>query len=142
MAFQRWTSRARCLRLALLGLLPVALLVSGCASQEEPTARRPVVPQAVQDLQARQQGAVVVLSFSLLAQSTRKEPLAEPPAIEIYRGEVESGGKPVEKVGTRLVYTIPSQMANSYLADGRIVYRDAIDAAELARAANGGAAAV
>ena len=99
---------------------------SGCASPGEPTPRRPIVPEAVQDLQARQQGAAVLLSFTLPTQSTRKEALAMPPAIEIYRGAV-GGGKTAEKASTKLVYTIPGEMAASYVADGRIVYRDAVE---------------
>jgi hypothetical protein len=67
-----------------------------------------------------------VLSFVLPNQSTRKEPLAAPPAIEIYRGKTTAGGKLLEKVSTHIIYTIPGELANSYLSDGRIVYRDAI----------------
>jgi hypothetical protein len=111
-------------------------LACGCASPDEPTPRRPIVPQAVRDLQARQQGAVVLLTFTLPNQSTRSEPLALPPAIEIYRGEA-AGGKPPEKTETRLVYTVPGEMVDAYRAEGRIVYRDGIEAAELARAAGG-----
>jgi hypothetical protein len=126
----RWLSRRgrpnRALR-ALPVLLAAAAIASGCASPEEPTARRPIIPQTVQDLQARQQGDDVVLTFTLPSQSTRKEPLAAAPAIEIYRGAVEAG-RPPEKTSTRLLYTIPGEMANSFLSNGRIIYRDAIAA--------------
>lgn len=116
-------------------------MASGCASPDEPTARRVIIPQTVQDVQGRQQGAAVVLSFTLPSQSTRKEPLAAPPAVEIYRGEIAggAGAKPIEKIRMRLVYTLPAEMVDSYRANGRIVYRDEIEAGELARAA--GAAA-
>src|SRR3990172_12623927 len=113
----------RCL---MLPALVATFLGGGCASPGEPTPRRVIVPQAVQDLQARQQGDEVVLSFTLPGQSTRGEPLAAPPAIEIYRGDVAAGGQPVARISTRLVYTIPSEMADSYLSGGRMVYRDAI----------------
>lgn len=109
---------------SLLAFL-AASLAAGCASPGEPTARRPIVPQAVQDLQARQQGDDVVLTFTLPTQSTRNEPLATPPAIEIYRGAVEPGGNP-PGTSTDLIYTIPGELADSYDADGQIVYRDAI----------------
>jgi hypothetical protein len=114
-------------RRSLLAFL-VASLAAGCASPGEPTARRPIVPQAVQDLQARQQGDEVVLSFTLPSRSTRDEPLAVPPAIEIYRGTVAPGGGPAGKTSTRLLYTIPGELTDSYGAEGRIVYRDAISA--------------
>ena len=100
----------------MLPALVATFLGGGCASPGEPTPRRVIVPQAVQDLQARQQGDEVVLSFTLPGQSTRGEPLAAPPAIEIYRGDVAAGGQPVARISTRLVYTIPSEMADSYLS--------------------------
>ena len=90
-----------------------------------------MIPQPVQDLEARQQGSAVVLSFTLPGQSTRQEPLAGPPAIEIYRGAMELGGRPPERVPTRLVYTIPGELASSYQEDGRIVFRDAIQPGEV-----------
>jgi hypothetical protein len=85
----------------------------------------------VQDLQARQQGNEVVLSFTPPGQSTRNEPLAEAPAIEIYRGALEPGGRLPERVTTRLIYTVPGELADSYQEDGRIVFRDAIQPGEL-----------
>jgi len=72
-----------------------------------------------------------VLSFTLPGRSTRREPLAEPPAIEIYRGALEPAGRPPERVSTRLVYTIPGEMVNSYREDGRIVFRDTIQPGEV-----------
>jgi hypothetical protein len=123
---------------ALLILVAISALGSGCASPDEPTARHPIVPQTVQDLQARQQGGEVVLSFTLPSQSTRKEALGVPPAIEIYRGEVGPGGKSPEKASTKLIYTIPGEIADGYLAYGRIVYRDPIGLGELTTAATAG----
>jgi hypothetical protein len=129
MRSHRWLSRrlrpARALP-ALLLLCGAAAISCGCASPGEPTPRRPIIPQPIQDLQARQQGASVLLNFTLPTQSTRNEPLALPPAIEIYRGEV-AAGKTAEKTATKLVYTIPGEMAGSYVADGRMLYRDALE---------------
>ncbi len=122
----------------LLAVLATGAL-AGCASPDDPTLRRPIIPQPVQDLAARQQGNAAVLSFTLPAQSTRREPLAEPPAIEIYRGVIEPGGRPPERTETELVYTIPGELANSYQEDGRIVYRDVIEPGELASAPGTGA---
>lgn len=116
-----------------LALLLAVIGAGGCASPDEPTARqRPIIPQAVQDLQARQQGDEVVLSFTLPEQSVRNEALAASPAVEIYRGAVEAGGKPPEKVSTKLIYTIPGEMVNSYAEEGKIVFRDRIEPSELA----------
>jgi len=81
----------------------------------------------------------VVLSFTLPSRSTRQEPLADPPAIEIYRGAFDPAGRPLEKTSTRVFYTIPGELANSYQEDGRIVFRDAIEPGELARAPGAGA---
>jgi hypothetical protein len=89
-------------------------------------ARRPVIPRPVRDLEARQQGDFIVLRFTLPTQSTRNEALAETPAIEIYRGATVNGEAP-EKGSPRLLYTIPSEMADSYMENGRIVFRDRIE---------------
>jgi hypothetical protein len=130
-------------RIAPNHLLPAIgcalLLACGCATPEEPTARRIIIPQAITDLQAGQQGPTVILRFALPVQDTRKESLAAVPAVEIYRGEAPPGAatQPPNKIRTQLLYTIPGEMIDSYRADGQIVYRDAIDPAELARAANG-----
>jgi len=113
-------------------LLP-ALALAGCASPGNPTPRRPVIPEPVQDLEARQQGDAVVLSFTLPSHSTRQEPLADPPAIEIYRGAMESAGAAPERSRTRLIYTIPGDLANSYQEYGRIVFRDALEPGEPGR---------
>jgi hypothetical protein len=127
--------------LPVLLLAAAAVLASGCASPDEPTARHPIVPQKVQDVQAHQQGAAIVLSFTLPSQSTGKEPLGVAPAVEIYRGEVGpgAGGKPVEKAGARLVYTIPTEMMDMYRKDGKIVYRDVLEAEDLTRLSGVGA---
>jgi hypothetical protein len=107
-------------------LLP-ALILAGCASPDDPTPRRPIIPQTIRDLAARQQGDAIVLSFTLPSRSTRQEPLADPPAIEIYRGEMEPGRTAPERTRTRLIYTIPGALANSYQEDGRIVFRDMLE---------------
>ena len=79
-----------------------------------------------------------MLSFTLPGRSTRREPLAGPPAIEIYSGALEPAGRPPERTSVRLVYTIPGELANSYQEDGRMVYRDAIEPGELGRVPGAG----
>src|SRR3972149_3852216 len=59
--------------LKALAVLLAASALAGCASPDYPTPRRPIIPQPVQDLEARQQGDAVVLTFTLPSQSTRRE---------------------------------------------------------------------
>jgi hypothetical protein len=97
-----------------------------------------VIPQPVQDLEARQQGDAIVLSFTLPSLSTRQEPLAAPPTIEIYRGTMEPGGAAAEGVPTRLIYTIPGELADSYQRNGRTAFRDTLDPGEPGYGSGGG----
>jgi hypothetical protein len=117
---------------AALALL-LGFALAGCASPNEPTTRHPVIPQTVQDLAARQQGKAVALSFTLPTRSTRPEPLAEPPAVEIYRGALDPGAATPRKAKMQLVYTIPGDLANSYEQNGRIAFHDALGPNELGR---------
>jgi hypothetical protein len=121
---------------SLASLVVAALLGSGCASPDEPTARRIVVPQAIQDLHAHQQGGEVILNFTLPTQTTDKTTMAMPPAIEIYRGEIAGGvnAKAAAKTNTKPIYTIPSEMVDTYRDEGKILYRDTVDGVTLADA--------
>jgi fibronectin type 3 domain-containing protein len=117
----------RACTLGTLALLLGTAGFAGCASPEEPAPRqRAIIPQAVRDLQGRQQGDDVVLTFTAPSQSVRNQPLAAPPVIEIFRGAAEPG-KPPEKNSTKLIYTIPGEMTQSYLENGKIVFRDRIE---------------
>ncbi len=95
----------------------------GCAAPGEPTPPRPVVPQAITDLAARQAGDAVVLTFTLPRRSVDGESLAEPPAVEIYRGWLPAAG-PTAKLTTPLVYTIPAGLVDTYLTEGRMQFTD------------------
>lgn len=88
---------------------------------------------AVTDLAARQSGDSVVLTFTLPHESTQREPLSEPPAIEIYRAERAPSAPANAKLAARLVDTIPPEMVNTYESGGRIEFHDAIAADELAQ---------
>jgi hypothetical protein len=110
-------------------------LAAGCAAPGDPKPRHPVVPAAVTDLAARQLGNAVVLTFSLPEQSTDRQPLAEPPAIEIYRAALPPGSAPDRKTSWRLVYTIPSERVDSYARGNRVEFRDPLTPDDLARAA-------
>ncbi len=110
--------------------------VVGCASPGEPEPPRPSVPEAVSDLTARQSGDGVVLTFTLPRNTIERQPLAEPPAVEIYRGVFPAGGGQA-KLSTRLVYTLPASLVGTYLADGRVRFVDPLKPEELARNAGG-----
>ena len=110
-----------------------AILLAGCAAPGEPTARHPIIPQAVKDLSARQQGNGVVLTFTVPSESTDKKPLGGLPAVEIYRSAPAPGNAATNKATMRLVDTIPADLVDSYDKNGRVEFRDELDPAELAR---------
>jgi hypothetical protein len=85
---------------------------------------------AITDLSAHQQGNGVQLVFTQPGRTTTGERLAEPPAIEIFRGSLKPDGKPDGK-SFRQVYTIPGALADTYAARGKIQFTDPIAADEL-----------
>jgi hypothetical protein len=114
--------------------LAACVFLAACAAPGDPTTRHPIVPVRVTDLAAQQSGTAVILTFSLPRQSTDRESLAEPPAIEIYRAALPAGAKPDRKTAWRLVYTIPSERVDSYVKEGRVEFRDPLTPDDLARA--------
>jgi hypothetical protein len=106
-------------------------LVTGCAAPGEPTPPRPPVPETIADLAVRQAGEGVVLTFTLPRKTVEGQPLAEPPAVEIYRGFFPAGAGP-SKLTTRLVYTIPSALVDTYLTEGHVKFFDPLKPEELA----------
>lgn len=110
-------------------------LLAGCAAPGDPTARHPVVPTPIADLAAWQEGNEVVLTFNLPDRSMDREPLAESPAIEIYRAPLPPGATPDLKTPWRLVYTVPSERVDSYLKGDHTEFRDPLSPDDLARAA-------
>lgn len=112
-----------------VSLFAIALFC-GCGAPGEPRPPQPPIPVAVSDLAARQVGDGVALTFALPRDSTDGEHLAEPPAIEIFRGTV-SEGKTARNAATRLVYTIPSALVETYITDDRVRFLDPIPAEEI-----------
>ena len=94
-----------------------------------PTPPRPVLPKPVTDLAARQQGSSVILTFTLPKKSDENETLAEPPSVEIFRGEREAGA--AAKMTTQLIYTVPSTLVDTYMKEGLIEFRDPLKPASL-----------
>lgn len=110
---------------ALIGCVSVV----ACGAPGAPTPPRPVLPKPVTDLAARQQGSSVILTFTLPKKSDENDTLAEPPSIEIFRGERESGA--AAKMTTQLVYTVPSTLVETYMKEGLIEFRDPLKPASL-----------
>ncbi len=110
--------------------------LGGCAAPGEPQPKHPPVPQGVADLAARQEGDAVVLTFALPRKTIDDRPLVEPPAVEIYRGFLPAGAAP-GRLSTRLVYTIPSALVDTYLAEGRVRFLDPLKPEELTKDAGG-----
>ena len=105
-------------------LVACASLV-GCAAPGAPTPPKPIVPKAVTDLAARQLASSMMLTFTLPKQSVDNEKLAEPPELEIFRAERQPGAS--GKLTTRLVYSVPSALVNTYLKNGQIEFRDPLE---------------
>jgi hypothetical protein len=106
------------------------LLLGGCGAPGEPQPPSPPIPSTVNDLSAHQQGNGVQLVFALPNRTVAGEKLAEPPAIEIFRGSLKSNGSPDNK-SFKLVYTIPGALADSYAAQGKIQFTDPLPSQDL-----------
>ncbi len=106
------------------------LLLGGCGAPGEPQPPSPPIPSAVNDLAAHQQGNGVQLVFTLPGHTVGGDRLAEPPAIEIFRGSLKSNGSPDNK-SFKLVYTIPGALADSYAAQGKIQFTDPLPPEDL-----------
>jgi len=117
-------------RLVLSVVIFSFLLLGGCGAPGEPQPPSPPIPAAINDLAAHQQGNGVQLMFTLPSRTVAGEKLAEPPAIEIFRGSLKSNGSPDNK-SFKLVYTIPGALADSYAAQGKIQFTDPLPSQDL-----------
>lgn len=109
--------------------LLACVCIAACGAPGVPTPPRPVLPKPVTDLATRQQGSSVVLTFTLPKKSDENETLAEPPSIEIFRGERDPGA--TAKMTTQLIYTVPSTLVDTYIKEGLIEFRDPLKPAAL-----------
>jgi hypothetical protein len=110
---------------ALVAILLAACIcgaIGGCGAPGPPTPPKPIVPKPISDLSAHQMGSNVVLNFTLPTQEEDGDHLKEPPDIEIFRGTRPAGS--AGKLTTRLVYTLPSAVIDTYLHAGVIEFRD------------------
>jgi hypothetical protein len=100
-------------------------LVAGCGAPGDPQPPSPPIPAPISDLTARQQGNGVQLVFTLPGRTVSGDRLAEPPAMEIFRGSVKLNGSPDHKT-FKLVYTIPGALADAYASQGKIQFTDPV----------------
>src|SRR5215468_6055160 len=122
-------SRAPCQANLLVSVLLFPVL-SGCGAPGDPQPPSPPIPVAVTDLASRQQGNGVQLSFTLPRRTVNGDRLAEPPAIEIFRGKVKPNGAPDNKT-FKLVYTVPGALADVYTSQEKIQFTDPLPADEV-----------
>jgi hypothetical protein len=118
--------------------LILILCLSGCAAPGEPVPPRPIVPEAVTDLAARQLGDAVVLTFTLPKNSIERHPLAEKPAIEIFRA-LEGPGRETspQNAPRALVYTVPPALVDTYFVAGQVQFADPLKPQAMAAYAGG-----
>lgn len=104
-------------------LLAAALVACGVPGELHP--RRPLVPLAVADLTAHQQGEAVRLQFTLPERTTDGRVLATLPDIELYRwlpGAAEALEPPQVPATPQRV--IPGAEADRYRVGGQLVFTD------------------
>jgi hypothetical protein len=106
-------------------LLFIVVVAPGCGAPGDPAPPTPPVPVAIADLAAHQAGDGVQLIFTLPTDSLSGEKLPSPPAIEILRGSLKPDGSPDTK-SFRVVYTIPGELSDNYLSEGRVNFIDLV----------------
>lgn len=128
--------RLSCCAFRVLVPLSWLLLGAGCGAPGEPVPPTPPVPVAVSDLSARQDGDGVQLVFTLPAKTVTGDRLASPPAVEIVQGVPKADGSPDTK-SLRVVYVIPGELVENYVAEGQVRFTASIAPSEI-RARFGG----
>jgi hypothetical protein len=103
----------------LCSALSTFLLAVGCGAPGEPTPPTPPIPVAITDLAAHQAGDGVQLTFTMPAKTISGDPLTEPPAIEVRRGELKPDGSSEAK-SFRVVSTIPGALVVNYRSEDRV----------------------
>lgn len=104
-----------------------------CGTPGDPRPPRAIVPVAVSDFSARQQGSAVVLSFTLPTRSAQGDLLDAPPQVEIFRSYLTApapaGDVPAPAT---IAYTIPEPVVSTYLQpDGRFIFTDPVKPEDL-----------
>jgi hypothetical protein len=124
-----FVSKFRAMALSVAAFLLSSIAIA-CAAPGEPYERKPPTPVAITDLSAVQSGSDVLLSFTMPEEAVDNRPLAESPAIEIYRDFFTSpaAGEPAPKAPARptLLVTIPAAMEDRYAVQGHIHFTDSL----------------
>ena len=124
----------------LARVIALSALVLGCGSPEFPVARHPIIPVPITNLSARQVDDTVLLDFTLPATSTDQQPLAEAPAVAIYRHMAVQSAPATSKRGPKnrnrgqLVDSLPADALPHYQKNGGIEFPDKLDPSELSNA--------
>lgn len=122
-----------CLIVPIVLLVP-AIFIAGCASPGAPTARKPVIPEAVSNLSAAQQGNHVLLTFAIPEYSAGGHQLEHPPTVEIFRDfePAPSSGelRPASPKHPTLLVTIPSELVPRYSVNERFRYSESLQASD------------
>jgi hypothetical protein len=106
------------------------LFADGCGAPGEPLPPAPPTPIAITDLETRQAGDAVQLSFTMPNKSTLGEKLKEVPTLEVLRGSLKPDGT-VDEKSFRVVDTVPGSLVNEYVQKGKVEFPDAISPQEL-----------
>lgn len=130
---KRISLQSRHLAFAHFFALAAICAISGCAAPGNPTPPHTGIPRAVGDLAAHQEGAAVVLTFTLPTKSVGGDTLDSTPDIDLYRASAPApGGKPQ----FTLAATIPAGAVENYTRAGKIQISDNLDSSTVARGAN------
>src|SRR5712664_1443385 len=106
-------------------LFSIFYFFTGCGAPGDPRPPSPPVPAAIVDLNARQDGDGVQLSFTLPSKSISGERLASSPAVEILRGALKPDGS-LDSKSFRVVDTIPGALIDNYRSDDHFQFTDPI----------------
>jgi hypothetical protein len=112
-----------------VSILGLVFFLAGCGAPGDPVAPSPPIPVAITDLAGHQAGDGAQLTFTMPTKTVRGERLAEPPAIEILRGNAKPDGSP-DANSFKVVDTIPGAMVAKYEADDYIQFISPVAADE------------
>ena len=120
-------------RSALATAFAFGCFATGCAAPGPPSPPRTGIPRAITDLTAQQEGAAVVLNFTLPTKSVTGDTLDVPPDVDVYRA---TAAPPAGKPQFQLVVTVPGAAVENYVIAGKVQISDTLDSATLSRGPN------
>jgi hypothetical protein len=111
-------------------LLILTLVLAGCGAPGDPVPPSPPIPVTITDLNARQTGDAVTLTFTMPTKSVLGDKLAQVPTMEILRGSLSADGSPDAK-SFHVVDTVPGAIIKSYLEKGKVRFPDPVAPADI-----------